>query len=105
MLLNSLEKEPDFVYLLQLMPALYNIKEYAILPKLLSIVGFKSLVDICAYTGGKQIYLPSTDEIRDGIMALQWYYDVHIKQVKSEKDIPDEYIDLYKKIYGELHQT
>ena len=44
-------EELDFAYLLELMPPLHNIEEFAWLPELFSIIGVEKLVLLCRYAG------------------------------------------------------
>lgn len=95
--LNRTE-ELDFHYLLSLMPPLHNEKEFSWLPELFSIVGHESLIKLCKYAGGETIKIPTLYQLSDSIDALEAYYDVYIKQVATEADIPSNIKDLVAKI-------
>lgn len=97
---NNLPKteELDFVYLLELMPPLHDVPEFAWLPELFSIVGHESLITLCKYAGGETIKIPTIDQLSNSIEALQWFYDIHIKQVKDINELPATYKKLYEKI-------
>lgn len=91
-------EELDFQYLLQLLPPLENTPEFAWLPELFSIIGAKSLIKLCKYAGGETIKIPTLDQLCNDIEALQWYYDVYIKKIKSSSEIPAELLELVNKI-------
>ena len=80
----------DFHYLLTLMPALQGVPEFEWLPELYSIVGYKSVINLCRYCGGETITIPTLDQLSQSITALQWYYDVFISGKMKITDIPDE---------------
>jgi len=90
-----LTEELDFHYLLGLMPPLSDVPEYAWLPELFSIIGHKSLIDLCKYAGGEYIRIPRLDELLDAVEALQWFYDVNIKHEKEVQGVPSRLIPLY----------
>ena len=85
-------EELDFQYLLALMQPLHNVKEFAWLPELFSIIGHESLVKLCQYAGGEQIRIPTLTQLTDSIDALQAFYDVYIKKCKMIEDVPDNLI-------------
>lgn len=91
-------EELDFHYLLGLMPPLHNIPQYSWLPELFSIVGYESLIKLCKYAGGETIQIPTLDELTDSVEALQWFYDVYIKEEKLADGIPFRLISLVSKI-------
>lgn len=91
-------EELDFQYLLQLLPPLENTPEFSWLPELFSIIGAKSLIKLCKYAGGETIKIPTLDRLCNDIEALQWYYDVYIKKIKSSSEIPAELLELVNKI-------
>lgn len=91
-------EELDFAYLLELMPPLYNIPEYANLPELFSIIGHESLIDLCKYAGGESIRIPTLSELSDAISALKWYYDVCIKKSKDIVEVPISILPMFKKV-------
>ena len=97
-------EELDFQYLLQLLPPLENIPEFANLPELFSIIGAKSLIKLCKYAGGETITIPTLEQLCGDIEALQWYYDVYIKKTKSSSEIPLELRELVSKIKGVYQQ-
>ena len=81
-------EELDFAYLLGLMRPLYQIDEFAWLPELFAIVGHERLIDLCRYTGGEVIKIPTLDQLSQSIDALQDFYDVYLKKTKELEDIP-----------------
>lgn len=93
-----LKEELDFAYLLELMPPLYNIPEFAWLPELFAIVGHESLIKLCRYAGGEIIRIPTLDQLVDSIDALQWFYDVRIKHVHSIDEVPARLHTLFHSI-------
>ena len=99
---NNLSKseEVDFAYLLELMPVLHEVPEYAWLPELFSIIGADSLITLCKYAGGETIKIPTIDELSLSITALQVYYDINIKQIA--RDIPESILPLYNKIKSSI---
>lgn len=94
----STKDELDFHYLLGLMPPLYSVPEFSWLPELFSIIGHEKLVLLCKYCGGERIRIPTLEQLSDSIDALQWFYDVHIKKVKSITDVPVNLHELFGKI-------
>lgn len=93
-----LTEELDFAYLLELMPPLYNVPEFAWLPELFSIIGHERLITLCKYAGGERIRIPTLEQLSDSISALQWFYDVEIKKCKTILDVPVELHELYHRI-------
>ena len=89
-------EENDFAYLLELMPALHEVPEYAWLPELFSIIGAERLITLCKYAGGEYIRIPTTNEIALSIAALQLYYDINIKKIPQP--IPENIKPLYEVI-------
>lgn len=83
-------EELDFHYLLELMPPLHNIPEFAWLPELFSIIGYEKLIQLCKYAGGETIAIPTIEELTSSIESLQWFYDAYIKKCKSFNQIPKE---------------
>lgn len=83
-----LTEELDFAYLLELLPPLYGVPEFAWLPELFSIIGHERLITLCKYAGGERIRIPTLEQLTDSIEALQWFYDVEIKKSKSILDVP-----------------
>ena len=88
----------DFHYLLGLMPPLHDEPEFAWLPELFSIIGHESLITLCKYAGGEIIKIPTLEQLSESIDALQWFYDVKIKQSKSLSDVPQNICNLFMKI-------
>ena len=88
-------EELDFICLLELLPALHNVPQFAWLPELFSIIGHERLLKLCKYAGGETIRIPTLDELTSSIDALQWYYDVHIKKTKNSEDVPMELLNSY----------
>lgn len=97
---NSLPatEELDFVYLLELMPPLHDVPEFAWLPELFSIIGHESLITLCKYAGGEIIKIPTLDQLTDSIEALQWFYDIEIKKSKERIELPVKYTLLYNRM-------
>lgn len=95
---NELPKseENDFAYLLELMPALHDVSEYAWLPELFSIVGATQLITLCKYAGGEIIRIPTIEELSLSIKALQVFYDIEIKH--KQITVPEDVSELYLKI-------
>ena len=91
-------EELDFAYLLELMPALHNIPEFAWLPELFSIVGAEKLITLCKYAGGEVIRIPTLDELSTSIETLQFFYDIKIKKTKTLKDLPPVLLEKYNTI-------
>ena len=89
----SKKEELDFCYLLALLPLLKKVPEYAWLPELFSIIGHKSLIDLCRFAGGETIKIPTLEELNTSIQSLQWYYSVFIRGKSSVTDIPPEYAE------------
>lgn len=93
----------DFHYLLTLMPALSNKKEFAWLPELFSIIGYESLINLCKYAGGETITIPTLDELSDSLCALQYFYEINIKKNNIEYYLPEYIKPLYNKIKDEYN--
>lgn len=85
-------EEIDFQYLLGLMRPLHDIDEFAWLPELFVLVGHEKLIDLCRYCGGETITIPTLGQLSDSIDALQEYYNIYVKQLKSIDDIDDDRI-------------
>lgn len=96
-------EELDFHYLLTIMPTLYEVSAFSWLPELFAIIGHDKLIKLCKYAGGETIQIPTLEELSDAIESLQMYYDVYIKRVKSETDIPVKHKDMVKRIVGTLN--
>lgn len=88
----------DFHYLLSLMPPLFNEPEYAWLPELFSLVGHEALIQLCKYAGGEIIKIPTLEELANSVEALQWFYDIHISKKRKVGDLPENLVDLYRRI-------
>lgn len=93
-----LTEELDFAYLLELMPPLHNIPEFAWLPELFSIIGHERFILLCKYAGGETITIPTLDQLLNSIEALQCFYDVHVKHTKTSAEIPTNLLSMYRKI-------
>lgn len=91
-------EELDFHYLLELMPALHDIDRFAWLPELFSIIGVEALLTLCKYAGGELIQVPTVEELKDSVDALQWFYDVHISKTKECQGIPSRLLELVSTI-------
>lgn len=92
-----LTEELDFAYLLELMLPLHNVPEFAWLPELFSIIGHDKLVTLCKYAGGESITIPTLDQLKDSIDALQCFYDIRYKG-KTLLEVPKHLIKLVMKI-------
>lgn len=88
----------DFHYLLTLLPPLKTIDEYACLPELYSCIGYEKLIKLCTYAGGETIRIPTISELSDAMEALQYFYDVDIKKLRTDEEIPDAYKSLVERI-------
>lgn len=91
-------EELDFHYLLELMPPLHNVPQFAWLPELFSIIGHESLIRLCKYAGGESITIPTLEQLSESIEALQWFYDVEINKCRRVEDMPFNIQYLYYKI-------
>lgn len=91
-------EELDFAYLLELMPSVEEIPEFAWLPELFSIIGHERLLTLCRYAGGETIRIPTVDQVNECIEALQWFYDVSIEKSKDSSDVPTHIVSLFSKI-------
>lgn len=91
-------EELDFAYLLELMLPLHNVPEFAWLPELFSIAGHETLLKLCKYAGGESITIPTLDQLQRSIDALQWFYDIKIKNTKMLIEVPPSLLPLVKKI-------
>ena len=91
-------EELDFHYLLELMPPLHQVPEFAWLPELFTIIGHENLIKLCKFAGGERIRIPTLEQLTDSIDALQWFYDVNIKQTKSIPEVPVNLHTLFTKI-------
>lgn len=85
-------EEIDFQYLLGLMRPLHDIDEFSWLPELFVLVGHEKLIDLCRYCGGETITIPTLEQLSDSIDALQEYYNIYVKRLKSISDIEDDRI-------------
>ena len=94
----SITESSDFYLLLELMVPLYKEEEYACLPELFSIVGHEKLLTLAKYAGGTTIKIPTVEEIKTALEALDWYYKVYVSKHKYRKSIPQEYAELVGKI-------
>ena len=88
----------DFHYLLTLMRPLHNEPGFEWLPELFSIIGHDSLIKLCKYAGGETINIPTLEALCESIEALQWFYDVCIKKIKSKELVPDNLRSMFNKI-------
>ena len=93
-----LTEELDFAYLLELMPPLHDVPEFAWLPELFSIIGVEKLILLCRYAGGESITIPTLDQLDSSVQALQWFYNTEITRTKSSADVPPELKQLVAKI-------
>ena len=99
----SSTEELDFHYLLTLMPSLWEIPNFAWLPELFSTVGHENLIKLCKYAGGETIQIPTLEELSDSVECMQTYYDVYIKKIMSEAEIPAKQRSLVSRIAGILN--
>ena len=88
----------DMHYLLSLMPPLEDEPEFAWLPELFSIIGYKALINLCKYAGGESIRIPTLTQLANDVEALQWFYDIYITKTSTEEEVPDNLIALVSKI-------
>lgn len=88
----------DFSYLLELLPPLYGVTEYALLPELFSIIGHENLLKLCKYAGGETLKIPTLEELSVSLSALQYFYDVYIMKTQEEPMIPNDLKDMVQKI-------
>ena len=93
-----LTEEIDFHYLLTLLPPLHDVPEFAWLLELFATIGYEKLIDLCYYSGGEQIQLPTIQTLSNSIEALQNFYDVYLLGRKSASEIPAEVQPLTQKI-------
>lgn len=91
-------EELDFAYLLELMPPLHDVPEFAWLPELFSIIGHERLITLCKYAGGETIQIPTIEQLSDSIEALQWFYDIRIHKIRNRVELPSRFVSLYDKI-------
>lgn len=91
-------EELDFAYLLELMPPLHDVPEFAWLPELFSIIGHEKLILLCKYAGGESIKIPTTDELLNSVEALQWFYDIYINKTRDINEVPAKLIKLVNRI-------
>ena len=91
-------EELDCAYLLELMPPLHDVPEFSWLPELFSIIGHERLLLLCKYAGGETITIPTIEQLTKSIDALQLFYDINIKQCKTNMDIPIDLRDIYMKL-------
>ena len=93
----SITEESDFAYLLELLLPLHNVPEFAWLPELFSIIGYEKLLLLCKYAGGETIAIPTIDQIKDSMDALQCFYDIRYKG-KTLLEVPKHLVKLVMKI-------
>lgn len=93
-----LTEQLDFHYILQLMPPISDIPEFALLPELFSILGYEKLILLCKYAGSEIVKIPSLDELSRCIQSLQWFYSVYITKKANSDSIPPDLIYLVNKI-------
>lgn len=91
-------EELDFAYLLELMPPLYNVPEFSLLPELFSIIGHERLLKLCKYAGGERIQIPTLDQLSSSMEVLQLFYDVHITKKKDITQVPVKHLPLFMKV-------
>ena len=90
--------EINMHYLLELMPPLHSIPEYALLPELFSIIGIDSLLSLCKYAGGEIVKIPTLSELSDSITALDMFYTKEISHKEYDTVVNDKVLGLYKEI-------
>lgn len=94
-------EELNFHYLLSLMAPLQGQPQYAWLPELFSIIGYERLLMLCKYAGGETIRIPTIVELQDSILALEYFYRVHIQN--EVVDIPNDLKTQVKQIAKVYH--
>lgn len=94
----NVREDLDFAYLLELMPPLHDIEEYALLPELFSCVGHEGLLKLCKYAGGETIKIPTLEELYHSLRSLQYFYNCYISNRCDVDSIPDEYVEEVSKI-------
>lgn len=92
------EEELDFAYLLELMPPLHDVAEFAWLPELFTILGHEKFLRLCKYAGGETIRIPTLKELSSSIDVLQLYYDIMISKKKDISAITDDVCDKFMKV-------
>lgn len=93
-----LTEQLDFHYILQLLPPLEDIPEFALLPELFSILGYEKLLLLCKYAGSETVRIPSLDELSKCIESLKWFYCVYIQKKADFQSIPIELASLVRTI-------
>ena len=91
-------EELDFAYLLELMATMHNVPGFAWLPELFSIIGVEKLITLCKYAGGECITIPTLDQLYSSIEALQYFYDIKVKGIKTIDMVPLEIKDKFEVI-------
>ena len=94
----SLTDEINLHYLLELMPPLYDIPEFTILPELFATIGIDSLLDLCKYAGGEIIRIPTIAELSTAILALDVFYTCDILKQEYGEDVSADVLKLYERI-------
>lgn len=94
----SLTDEINLHYLLELMPPLFDVPEYALLPELFSTIGIDSLLALCKYAGGETVKIPTLSELSDAILALDMFYNIELLHKPYNDTTSDSVVNLYKKI-------
>lgn len=94
----SLTDEINLHYLLELMPPLYDVPEFTILPELFSTIGIDSLLDLCRYAGGETIRIPTITELSTAILALDVFYTRDILKQEYGADVSVGVLKLYERI-------
>ena len=90
--------EINLHYLLELMPPLYEVPEYALLPELFSTIGIDSLLALCKYAGGETVRIPTITELSTAILALDVFYTRDILKHEYSDDVSMDVINLYERI-------
>lgn len=94
----SLTDEINLHYLLELMPPLYELPEYALLPELFSTVGIDSLLALCKYAGGETVRIPTLSELSDAMLALDMFYTIELLHKPYTDSTSKSVEKLYRKI-------
>lgn len=93
-----LTDEINLHYLLELMPPLYEVPEFALLPELFSTIGIDSLLALCKYAGGETVKIPTISELSAAILALDVFYTRDILKQTYDDSVSPNVLSLYERI-------